>query len=116
AVRPDSAGTIARVAPRTQDVASPHNQAADRPSPTREVDTGGRSVRVHAARGVLVNTAFDIGLSGLGLLRGLVLAALISSTAYGVWGILVVSLGVLARLNLVGISDKYIQQDEPDQK
>ena len=29
---------------------------------------------------------------------------------------LVVSLGVLARLKLVGISDKYIQQEEPDQE
>ena len=29
---------------------------------------------------------------------------------------LVVSLGVLARLKMVGISDKYIQQEEPDQE
>ncbi len=83
---------------------------------TRQIDTKGRSLRMYAARGVLVNTGFDIGLSALGLLRGFVLAALLSRSAYGVWGVLVVSLGVLARLKLVGISDKYIQQDEPDQK
>lgn len=82
----------------------------------RGVDTRGRSLRVHAARGVLVNSAFDVGLSALGLVRGFVLAALISRSAYGVWGVLIVSLGVLARLKLVGISDKYLQQDEPDQE
>jgi O-antigen/teichoic acid export membrane protein len=107
------------VAQRIQDAAGAHEQAPDESSPdssTREVDTHGRSVRAHAARGVLVNTVFDIGLSGLNLLRGLVLAVLLTRSAYGVWGILVVSLGVLARLKLVGVSDKYIQQDEADQE
>jgi PST family polysaccharide transporter len=33
-----------------------------------------------------------------------------------VWGILAVSLGVLSRLKLVGVSDKYIQQNDPDQE
>ncbi len=42
--------------------------------------------------------------------------AAVRATDYGVWGVLVVSLGVLARLKLVGISDKYIQQDEADQE
>jgi O-antigen/teichoic acid export membrane protein len=85
-------------------------------TPTRSVDTAGLSLRAFAARGVLVNTAFDAGLSVLGLIRGFVLAALLSRADYGVWGILVVSLGVLARLKFVGVSDKYIQQDEPDQE
>lgn len=85
-------------------------------SAARGVETGGRSLRVYAARGVLVNTAFDIGLSALALIRGFILAALLTRTAYGVWGVLVVSLGVLARLKLVGISDKYVQQDEADQE
>jgi O-antigen/teichoic acid export membrane protein len=82
----------------------------------RRIDTGGRPLRAFAARGVLVNTGFDIGLGGLGLVQGFVLAALLTRGDYGVWGVLVVSLGVLARLKLVGISDKYIQQDEPDQE
>jgi PST family polysaccharide transporter len=73
-------------------------------------------MRSHAARGVLLNGAFDVGLALLGLARGLILAALLTRSAYGVWGILVVSLGVLARLKYVGVSDKYIQQDEPDQE
>jgi O-antigen/teichoic acid export membrane protein len=84
--------------------------------PTREIDTRGRTLRQFAARGVIVNTLFDAALSVLSLLRGFVLAALVSRSAYGVWGVLVVSLGVLARLKLVGISDKYIQQDEEDQE
>jgi PST family polysaccharide transporter len=85
-------------------------------APRPRIDTRGRSLRAFAARGVLVNTLFDVGISGLNLVRGFVLAALVSSTAYGAWGVLVVSLGVLARLKMVGISDKYIQQGEPDQE
>lgn len=84
--------------------------------PARALDTGGRSLRTHAARGVLVNGAFDIGLSGLGLIRGFALAAILSRSDYGVWGVLVVSLGVLASLKVVGISDKYVQQADPDQE
>lgn len=82
----------------------------------RNIDTGGATLRTHAARGVLLNGAFDAGLAGVSLLRGIITAALLTRSAYGVWGILVVSLGVLARLKYVGISDKYIQQDEPDQE
>lgn len=82
----------------------------------RNLDTRGRSLRAFAARGVLINSAFDAGVSVLGLVRGFVLAALLTRSDYGTWGVLVVSLGVLARLKLVGISDKYIQQNEPDQE
>jgi O-antigen/teichoic acid export membrane protein len=83
---------------------------------TRRIDTGGLSLRAFAARGVIVNTTFDVGLSALGLIRGFVLATLLTRYDYGVWGVLVVSLGVLARLKLVGVGDKYIQQEEPDQE
>jgi O-antigen/teichoic acid export membrane protein len=65
---------------------------------------------------VLVNTVFDLGVGFTSLLRGLIVAALLRPTQYGVWGVLVASLGVLAQLKLVGISDKYIQQDEEDQE
>jgi O-antigen/teichoic acid export membrane protein len=65
---------------------------------------------------VLVNSAFDIGLSSLGLIRGFILAALLTTVDYGVWGVLAVSLGVLAQLKFVGVSDKYIQQEESDQE
>jgi O-antigen/teichoic acid export membrane protein len=83
---------------------------------TRRIETRGRSLRAFTARGVLINSGFDIGLSLLGLLQGFVLAVFLTRADYGVWGILVVTLGVLARLKVIGISDKYIQQDEPDQE
>jgi PST family polysaccharide transporter len=82
----------------------------------RWIDTKGRTLRAFAARGVIINTVFDFGLSGLSLIRGFVIAAFLSRSDYGIWGILVVSLGVLARLKMVGVSDKYVQQDEPDQE
>lgn len=82
----------------------------------RRIETKGRSLRAFATRGVLINSAFDAGLSGLALVQGIVLAALLSRSDYGIWGILVVSIGVLARLKMVGVSDKYIQQNEADQE
>ena len=82
----------------------------------RGIDTRGRSLRSHAARGVIVNTAFDVGISALVLLQALVLAALLTRSAYGIWGALVVSIGVLTQLKAIGISDKYLQQDESDQE
>ncbi len=89
---------------------------APAPATERSIDTGGRSLRAYAARGVMVNGAYDVGLSALALIRGFVLAALLSRSDYGVWGVLVVSLGVLAQLKVVGISDKYLQQDDVDQE
>lgn len=82
----------------------------------RDIDAGGRSLRAHAARGTIVNTAFTVGLATLNLLRGLVVAAFLSPADYGVWGILVIGLGALTWLKQVGVSEKYVQQDEPDQE
>ena len=96
--------------------ASPGPDDPQAAADTRSIDTGGVPLRSYAARGVLVNSAFDIGLSSLGLIRGFVLAALLTTVDYGVWGVLAVSLGVLAQLKFVGVSDKYIQQEEPDQE
>jgi O-antigen/teichoic acid export membrane protein len=76
----------------------------------------GRSLREHVARGTLINGAFMIGLSGLGLLRGFVLAAFLTRVDYGIWGIVIVTLGTLVSLKQVGVGDKYIQQDEDDQE
>ncbi len=90
--------------------------ASDEPFATRQIDTKGLSLRSFAARGLIVNTVFDLGVSLLVLLRGLVLARLLSRADYGIWGILVVTLGMLAQLKMVGIGDRYIQQDETDQQ
>jgi O-antigen/teichoic acid export membrane protein len=86
------------------------------PVQARGVDTRGLTLRQFAAHGVIVNSAFDVGIGGLSLIRGIALAALLSPYDYGVWGILVATLGVLARLKLIGINDKYVQQEEADQE
>ena len=83
--------------------------------PSREFSFEG-TLRQGAGRGTLINSAFLIGISALGLVRGFVLAAIVSRTDYGIWGVLVVSLGTLLTLKQVGINDKYIEQDEPDQE
>jgi O-antigen/teichoic acid export membrane protein len=83
--------------------------------PSRRINTRGLTLRGFAARGMLINTVFDTGLQGLSLVRGFLLAALLSRSDYGVWGVLGVTLGVLSRLKVVGVSDKYMQQDESDQ-
>lgn len=77
---------------------------------------GGRSLRRHAARGTVVNALFTIGTSGLGLIKGFILAAFLAKEDYGIWGILVIALGTLLWLKQVGIGDKYIQQDDVDQE
>jgi PST family polysaccharide transporter len=82
----------------------------------RAINTRGLSLRAFAAKGLIINSTFDVGLSLLGLLRGFILAALLTRADYGIWGILTVTLGVLSRLKIVGISDKYLQQNEPDQE
>ncbi len=74
------------------------------------------SLRVRAARGTMVNAAFEVGLQALSLLKGFVIAAFLTRTEFGLWGILVVTIGMLAWLKEVGISEKFVQQDEPDQE
>jgi O-antigen/teichoic acid export membrane protein len=90
--------------------------ATEGPVQTRAIDTSGLSLRSFAARGVIVNAVFDLAVSALILLRGLVLSRLLSRTDFGVWGVLVVTLGMLAQLKMVGIADKYIQQEDSDQE
>ena len=69
-----------------------------------------------AARGTLVNAAFEIGLTSLALVKGFIVAAFLSRSEYGIWGILVVVLVSLLWLKQVGIGDKYIQQRDGDQE
>jgi len=86
----------------------------DVPSP--RFDLRGRSLRAVAARGTVINGVFLVALALLGLLRGFVLARFLADEDYGVWGVLIVSLGTLLWLKQVGIGDKYIQQDDEDQE
>jgi O-antigen/teichoic acid export membrane protein len=84
--------------------------------PTARLGPEGAGLRRFAAHGVLVNAGFDVGIALVGLARGLVLAAILDRADFGLWGILLASLGVLAQLKVIGISDRYVQQSEPDQE
>jgi O-antigen/teichoic acid export membrane protein len=76
----------------------------------------GGSLRKHAAHGVMLNAVFAVGLQGLAFLRGLLVAIFVSPADYGVWGLIVVGYTALAQLKQVGVGDKYIQQDDPDEE
>lgn len=73
-------------------------------------------LRQRVARGTVVNAIFLIALTSLGLIKGFVVAAFLTRSDYGVWGLLVVAIGLLGWLKQVGISDKYVQQTEDDQE
>jgi O-antigen/teichoic acid export membrane protein len=112
---PEQTATIARLSHASTDQADLDGEATGAPPGrphSREIDTHGLRLRTFASRGVLVNAGFDLSISGLSLIQGFVLAAFLTRSDYGVWGVLAVSLGVLARLKVIGIGDKYIQQQE----
>jgi hypothetical protein len=96
---------------------TPQLLAPDPPSDgSSRFQLSGRSLREHVARGTVTNALYLVFLSTLTLVRGFVLALFLTRADYGVWGILMVSLSALLWLKQVGISDKYIQQDERDQE
>jgi O-antigen/teichoic acid export membrane protein len=73
-------------------------------------------LRRRVAHGTIVNAGFNIGINLLNLVRGFIVAAFLTRSDYGTWGLLFISLGTLAWLKQVGVGDKYIQQDETDQE
>jgi O-antigen/teichoic acid export membrane protein len=79
------------------------------------VELAGRGLRELAARGVLINSAFQVGLVGLSLVRNVAVAAFLTAAEFGLWGLVITTLMTLAWLRQVGIGDKYLQQDESDQ-
>lgn len=90
--------------------------SADLEAPLARFGPGSTDLRTTTARGTIINAAFLVGFNTLGVLKGFVVAAFLTTSEYGIWGILVVALGTLGTLKQVGIGDKYIQQDEPDQE
>ena len=52
-------------------------------------------VRRLTARGVAINSAFQVGLGALNLLKALIAAALPDASDYGVWGMLVLALALV---------------------
>ena len=75
-----------------------------------------KSLRTHTARGTLVNSSFQLGLVGLGTVQRFAVAAWLTRSEYGLWGLLIGTLVTLTTLKQVGVADKYIQQNEPDQE
>lgn len=102
--------TVGATVPDLESVESPTRKLEDR------IAMKGGGLRNHAARGVVINSMFQIGYAGLGLIKRVGVAAFLTTSEYGFWGILVTGLITLGWLKQVGINDKYIQQDEPDQE
>src|ERR1700754_3444070 len=73
-------------------------------------------LRVRAARGTVITAAFEVGLQALGFLKGFVIAAFLTQSEYGIWGILVITIGTLTWLKEIGVSEKFVQQTEEDQE
>ncbi len=82
----------------------------------RLVALGDRGLRRHTARGTLINSGFQIGFSLIGLLRQVAVAIFLTASEFGFWGLIVATLLTLGWLKQIGISDKYVQQDEADQE
>ena len=76
----------------------------------------GRSLRRTAARGTLINSAFQIGFSALNVFQRVITAALLTRAEYGLWGVIISVLVNLGFLKNLGVMDKYIQQSEDDQE
>lgn len=89
--------------------------AAETPLKSRFVEAEPVDLRSRTARGTLVTAGFLIGTNGLQLIKGLVIATFLSAAAYGTWGLLMAAFMTLLTLAAVGVDDKYIQQDDPDQ-
>lgn len=72
--------------------------------------------RALTARGTLINSAYQIFFAVVNLIRRVGVAAFLTQEQFGIWGILLASLLTLTWLKQVGIVDKYVQQQEPDQE
>ena len=73
-------------------------------------------LRRHTARGVMINSAFQVGLTGLNLLRRLIVAAFLTAEEFGIWGALLATLFLVVFLKDAGIGDKFVQQSEENQE
>src|SRR3954447_19483638 len=79
-------------------------------------DGAAPDLRVRTARGTIVNGGFHVASNVLALVKGVAVAGVLTTTEYGIWGLLLAAFTTLTMLGSVGIDDKYIQQDDPDQK
>lgn len=74
------------------------------------------SLRRHTARGTIINAVFRVGIAAVSLLQQLIVAAFLTPSQLGVWGIVLITLMTLLFIKKVGIGDRYIQQAEDDQE
>lgn len=75
-------------------------------------------LRRHAARGTLVNGAYQAALVGVSGVRGLVAAAFMSRYEYGVWGLVGLTLWTaMAFKSVFGANERYVQLtlDDPEE-
>jgi lipopolysaccharide exporter len=79
----------------------------------REAPSG---LRQHAARGVLINSAFMVGIAGLALVQRLIVSRLLSPAQYGLWSVVLLAVLTVLFLKNAGIGDKFVQQSEADQE
>jgi O-antigen/teichoic acid export membrane protein len=99
-------------------------EAASTTGQDAQVDAGIDSSRIdgvadlrgHTARGTILNSGFQVSLTGLGLIQRLVVAAFLTRAEFGLWAVILTVLVNLSWLKDLGISDKYLQQSEPDQE
>lgn len=73
-------------------------------------------MRRRTARGTIINAAFSIALLTIATLKGVVVAAFLEPSEYGLWGILIVTFMTVLWLKQAGVEDKFIQQREADQE
>jgi PST family polysaccharide transporter len=73
-------------------------------------------LRFRAARGTLINGAFLVGANTLNLVKGIAVAGFLTAAQYGTWGMLLAAFMTILALGAVGVEDKYVQQDDADQK
>ena len=82
----------------------------------RRLPAGVDSLRRVAAHGTIINSGYQIGLSGLGLLQRLIVAAFLPLADFGLWALILTMVINLGWLKDLGVADKYLQQDEEDQE
>ncbi len=83
--------------------------------PTAGAAAGPGKRRV-AARGVVINSAFFLGLSTLQLLKALIVTRFLTASEFGVWSIVFLAFGLVFALRAIAVINKYIQQDDEDQE
>lgn len=77
---------------------------------------GERGLRSHTAQGAIITSTFNIGYAALGLIQRIAVAAYLTASEFGFWGLVVTTLVTISWLKQVGVSDKYVQQDDSDQE